>query len=206
MPPSAAPEWLRVGWSFDMTATSAPASYASIAARIPAQPAPTTRTSWDASTRAEASGTAWTAAWSCGGRLDDPQGAVGAVDALRAFDLAETRPGEPPAVEHRADPASLRHERPGTHLAVHVGRRLREVDDRVLGLEVALVLPSHLRQPRVAGFQLREHLLQQPDGRGLEVRDQRLLGVVGTDRDRLLRQDVARVEGRVHEVIGHPDL
>src|SRR5690348_17419621 len=40
-----------------MTATSAPASYASIAARIPAQPAPTTRTSWVASTRSEASGT-----------------------------------------------------------------------------------------------------------------------------------------------------
>ena len=38
MPPSAAPEWLRVGWSFETIATSAPASWASIAARIPAQP------------------------------------------------------------------------------------------------------------------------------------------------------------------------
>src|SRR5690348_15736257 len=50
MPPSAAPEWLRVGWSFEITATSAPASCASMAARIPAQPAPTTRTSWVALT------------------------------------------------------------------------------------------------------------------------------------------------------------
>ena len=46
IPPSAAPEWLRVGWSFETSATSAPASNASIAARIPAQPAPTTSTSW----------------------------------------------------------------------------------------------------------------------------------------------------------------
>src|SRR5262249_16923335 len=45
MPPSAAPEWLRVGWSFETTATRAPASCASIAARMPAQPAPTTSTS-----------------------------------------------------------------------------------------------------------------------------------------------------------------
>src|SRR4051794_5305786 len=45
MPPSAAPEWLRVGCSFEMTPTFAPASCASIAARMPAQPAPTTRTS-----------------------------------------------------------------------------------------------------------------------------------------------------------------
>src|SRR3954466_13759871 len=45
MPPSAAPECERVGWSFEIIATSAPASYASMAARIPAQPAPTTRTS-----------------------------------------------------------------------------------------------------------------------------------------------------------------
>ena len=40
IPPSAAPEWLRVGWSFETSATSAPASNASIAARMPAQPAP----------------------------------------------------------------------------------------------------------------------------------------------------------------------
>src|SRR5437763_12566822 len=45
MPPSAAPEWLRVGWSFETIATSAPASCAAMAARMPAQPAPTTRTS-----------------------------------------------------------------------------------------------------------------------------------------------------------------
>jgi len=50
IPPSAAPEWLRVGWSFEMTPTSAPASCASMAARMPAQPAPTTSTSCVAST------------------------------------------------------------------------------------------------------------------------------------------------------------
>jgi hypothetical protein len=43
--PSAAPEWLRTGWIFETIATSAPASKASIAARMPAQPAPTTTTS-----------------------------------------------------------------------------------------------------------------------------------------------------------------
>ena len=50
IPPSAAPEWLRTGWIFEMTATSAPTSNASIAARMPAQPAPTTSTSYFAST------------------------------------------------------------------------------------------------------------------------------------------------------------
>src|SRR5262249_26715002 len=60
MPPSAAPEWERVGWIFEIIATSAPASKASIAARIPAQPAPTTSTScfaitWVTVTKREAS-------------------------------------------------------------------------------------------------------------------------------------------------------
>src|SRR5829696_1643624 len=54
MPPSAAPEWLRVGWSLETIATSAPASWASMAARMPAQPAPITSTSCLASTSKEA--------------------------------------------------------------------------------------------------------------------------------------------------------
>src|SRR5437899_8839808 len=54
MPPSAAPEWDRVGWIFESRATSAPASNASMAARMPAQPAPTMRTSCLASTTEEA--------------------------------------------------------------------------------------------------------------------------------------------------------
>ena len=45
MPPSAAPEWLRVGCSLETTPTSAPYRVASMAARIPARPAPTTTTS-----------------------------------------------------------------------------------------------------------------------------------------------------------------
>src|SRR3979490_10633 len=57
MPPSAAPEWLRVGCSLEITATFAPASYASMAARMPAQPAPTTRTSCVASTFTDATET-----------------------------------------------------------------------------------------------------------------------------------------------------
>src|SRR4029453_18056632 len=40
MPPCAAPVWERVGYSFEMTAVRAPGP-ASIAARIPAPPAPT---------------------------------------------------------------------------------------------------------------------------------------------------------------------
>jgi len=67
MPPSAAPEWLRVGWSLETIATSAPASCASMAARMPAQPAPMTSTSCLASTSggryriglATASGNRW---------------------------------------------------------------------------------------------------------------------------------------------------
>src|SRR3970282_2091122 len=45
MPPCAAPLWERTGWTFEITATSAPRARASSAARIPASPAPTTRTS-----------------------------------------------------------------------------------------------------------------------------------------------------------------
>ena len=56
IPPSAAPEWLRVGWIFETSATSAPASNASIAARMPAQPAPTTSTSCLASIASETIG------------------------------------------------------------------------------------------------------------------------------------------------------
>ena len=56
IPPSAAPEWLRVGWSFEIIATSAPASWAAMAARMPAQPAPTTSTSCLASTASDAIG------------------------------------------------------------------------------------------------------------------------------------------------------
>src|SRR2546429_16085 len=57
MPPSAAPEWDRVGWIFEIIATSAPASNASMAARMPAQPAPTTRTSCSAITLPDATST-----------------------------------------------------------------------------------------------------------------------------------------------------
>src|SRR5207302_10151796 len=57
MPPSAAPECDRVGWIFEIIATSAPASNASMAARMPAQPAPTTRTSCSAITLPDATST-----------------------------------------------------------------------------------------------------------------------------------------------------
>src|SRR3954454_11344217 len=92
MPPSAAPEWLRVGCSLEITATFAPASYASMAARIPAQPAPTTRTSWVASTRPEAIGTGRPAAALARGEFHDPERGVGTLDARRALDLAQARP------------------------------------------------------------------------------------------------------------------
>src|SRR5262252_200495 len=59
MPPSAAPECERVGWSLEIIATSAPASWASIAARIPAQPAPTTSTSCFAITELTLAHRAW---------------------------------------------------------------------------------------------------------------------------------------------------
>src|SRR5690349_3325518 len=160
MPPSAAPEWLRVGWSFEMTATSAPASYASIAARIPAQPAPTTRTSWVASTRPEASGTTGVAAALRRDRLGDPQRPVTAVDPFGARYLAEARADESPPLEQRADPLPHRHEAPGTHLPMNLGRRLREIDDRIRLFEGLLVLPTLLRNAQVARLELREHLRQ----------------------------------------------
>src|SRR4029079_2790925 len=56
MPPSPAPACDRVGCSFEIIATSAPASNASMAARMPAQPAPTTRTSCSPITFSDATG------------------------------------------------------------------------------------------------------------------------------------------------------
>src|SRR5579885_2619464 len=116
MPPSAAPEWLRVGCSFEMTATSAPASCASMAARMPAQPAPTTRTSWVASTRSQASGTGGAAVASAGDRLENPERTVTAVESLGALRLRQARTDEPYAravtVHQRAHPHARRHEPP----------------------------------------------------------------------------------------------
>src|SRR5204862_7594693 len=47
MPPAAATECERTGWTLLMIATVAPASAAASAARCPANPAPMIRTSWD---------------------------------------------------------------------------------------------------------------------------------------------------------------
>src|SRR4051794_12393466 len=45
MPPAAATEWERTGWTLEMMPTVAPASAAAVAARWPARPAPMIRTS-----------------------------------------------------------------------------------------------------------------------------------------------------------------
>src|SRR5476649_1134016 len=82
-----------------MTPTLAPASWASIAARIPAQPAPTTRTSCVASTGMEASGTDVSdgrgAATSPGPRLPTARGQgrrqPRPARASRAWDSAASR-------------------------------------------------------------------------------------------------------------------
>src|SRR4051812_12913826 len=46
MPPCAAFEWERTGWTLERIPTEAPSSAAASAARCPARPAPITRTSW----------------------------------------------------------------------------------------------------------------------------------------------------------------
>src|SRR5438105_9881016 len=95
MPPSAAPEWLRTGWILESSATSAPASNASIAARMPAQPAPTMRTSCLASTTEEAT--------QCVAARAAPLRAVslGTPDAQRETGGGPARDAE----GNRADPA-----------------------------------------------------------------------------------------------------
>src|SRR5262249_2599530 len=128
MPPSAAPECERVGWSFEMTATSAPASCASMAARMPAQPAPTTSTSCVASTWRDATESPGALA------LDNPQRAVRAFETLGAVDLVEACLEQPPAVEQRAsERRDRRHEGPRAHLPVHVRRGARQVHVHVVG-------------------------------------------------------------------------
>src|SRR5207302_6133032 len=92
MPPSAAPEWLRTGWILERTATSAPASNASIAARMPAQPAPTISTSCFASTSFDVIGKRVRPALRGRGGLDDPDRRVGALEPLGAFHFLQRRP------------------------------------------------------------------------------------------------------------------
>src|SRR5688500_7329143 len=93
MPPSAAPEWLRVGCSLETMATSAPASWASIAARMPAQPAPITSTSCFASTAVDATRKA---------RLRASDSRAGQDEILVRVELGEV------LAEHRRERASLR--------------------------------------------------------------------------------------------------
>ena len=47
MPPAAATEWERTGWTLEMIATVAPVCAAASAARWPASPAPMISTSWE---------------------------------------------------------------------------------------------------------------------------------------------------------------
>src|SRR5262249_24353768 len=87
IPPSAAPEWLRVGWSLEIIATSAPASKAAMAARMPAQPAATTRTSSSPITSSDATGSA---------RVTAVQSGAGpGRGELRLGELLEVRPEHP---------------------------------------------------------------------------------------------------------------
>src|SRR5262249_28501108 len=85
---------------------------------------------------------------SCRLGLDDPERAVGAVEALGAVDLHEAARGEPDAravaLEDRAPARDRRHEVPGTHLAVDVRGSPLAVDEAVVVLEAALVLPALL--------------------------------------------------------------
>src|SRR3979490_1994308 len=87
MPPSAAPEWLRVGCSFEIIATSAPASKAAMAARMPAQPAPTTRTRCSPTTSADATS-------SREGLASEPRPGGRKLRSVEALEVVPEHPGE----------------------------------------------------------------------------------------------------------------
>src|ERR1700730_5417106 len=87
MPPSAAPEWLRVGCSFEIIATSAPASNAAMAARMPAQPAPTTRTSCSPITSSDATS-------SREGLTAEPRPGGRKFRGVEALEVVPEHPGE----------------------------------------------------------------------------------------------------------------
>src|SRR5687768_6946219 len=79
MPPWAAFECERTGWTFEMMPTEAPASAAASAARWPARPAPMTRTSCRGISCA-----ASLCALSRGRRLQGPAHTVGGDDSAQA--------------------------------------------------------------------------------------------------------------------------
>src|SRR5438874_1530276 len=108
---------------------------------MPAQPAPTTRTSCSTST---------TRTLANFHRLgfDDPERPVGAVEAGGAVHLGEARADEAEslavAFEHGPALAERRHEAPRAHLPVHLGGGPRQVDAEIVVLELALILAALL--------------------------------------------------------------
>src|SRR5215204_6495219 len=101
MPPWAAFECDRTGWTFDMIPTEAPASAAARAARWPARPAPMTRTSCSGIPRAilwnPLRGPASTRA---GGRTRGPLRLMDRMDAKLAKDLPDRRVAELAGRQH----------------------------------------------------------------------------------------------------------
>src|SRR5213078_4780278 len=86
MPPCAALECERTGWTLERIPTDAPASAAARAARWPARPAPITRTSWSGMGAAAILFTRRLRAWRAGsgrrrGRLERPAHLVERHDA-----------------------------------------------------------------------------------------------------------------------------
>src|SRR5262245_20071750 len=185
MPPSAAPEWLRTGWIVEMSATSAPASCASIAARMPAQPAPITRTSCFASTRFEATRIGVGGASGLVRRLglEDPERPVGAVEPLGALDLRQGRRREPAplavALEDRAaEVLADEREPPCAHLPVHLLGGPARVDVGVVVVEQALVVAALLRLAPVAAREALEDDGEQFRRRRAQLRPERLVRIV----------------------------
>ena len=250
MPPSAAPEWLRVGMELRDDADVGAGvvcldrrAHAGAAgaddehvvrcfhgmdasgrgrSRVRSRPvrgAPRTersraRSPWPgALAHAPASGTAasrtWAAAPSCGLGFEITAARRRSRAARpRSTRLVAARRCGSRSLEDRAAIRDRRHEAPGTRLAVHLGRRLRNIDvprSRPRTRSGTRRPPAGRRGHRRASraSTLREQLAaDQHESAGSATRTVSS----ASSGISLLRQEVARVEGRVHEVVAHPDL
>src|SRR4051794_9425867 len=136
MPPAAATEWERTGWTLLMIATVAPASAAARAARWPARPAPMMRTSCEGMAPGF-KGSGW-AVHHIRRRPSDrpsghPAGRRGGERAAHLIDRHDATQGALPVDHHHGPEAAQRlrgkqrrPRRPGPELRLALARRRRQ--------------------------------------------------------------------------------
>ena len=214
MPPSAAPEWLRTGWILEITRDVGAGVEASIAARIPAQPAPTTRTSCFASTLSNATrnrgGRRFTRRRVTRAPTRRSRAARRRTRSLGVLHLGEARrSGSGPDRRRARGSARARSPIAKSHARtcrVDVRGGLRRIDEHVVVLEQALVLAALLRLPAVAAASRSNTTGRSSTAAAPSFEPDVLHRPLVVERHRRLGQGSRRCRTLVHQVVGQADL